>query len=76
MKTKTEVKEMKPISYYTFETAKITILWHGKIQPVGRFKSATEALRFVEVIAAWSNTASEYQLNCDGEIINVSDYIK
>lgn len=37
----------KPLSYYSYETMQIIITWCGKVQPVGRFKSATEANTFI-----------------------------
>ena len=35
----------KPLSWYKYETAKITIEWKGIIQAVGRFKTAEEAMQ-------------------------------
>lgn len=37
----------KPLSYYKYETPKVTIAWMGKVQPLGRFKSAEEAMEVI-----------------------------
>jgi antirestriction protein len=38
----------KPLSYYKYETPKVKIAWKGKIQPLGMFKSAEEAMMVIE----------------------------
>jgi len=38
---------MKSIEYYQYSTARIHITWNGHIQPVGRFKTATAANKWI-----------------------------
>ncbi len=38
----------KPLSYYKYETPKVKIAWKGKIQPLGMFKSAEEAMEVIK----------------------------
>jgi len=44
MKTETTV----PSSYFSYETPKISILWNGKKQPLGMFKTLDEAVKVIE----------------------------
>jgi hypothetical protein len=44
MKTEQKV----PLSYFTYETPCISILWNGKKQPLGMFKTLDEAIQVVE----------------------------
>ena len=39
---------MKKLSFYTFETKRVSILWNGITQPFGNFYSATAAKEFIE----------------------------
>jgi hypothetical protein len=69
----TETK--KPLSYYHWETKKVSILWHGKVQPLGMFFSAEDAMKEILKQSAMYGNAKEYQINANGEILNVIDYI-
>ena len=37
----------RPLSYYTYSSARVHITWNGHVQPVGYFKSATAANRWI-----------------------------
>lgn len=75
MKKKQELPVLKPITYYQWETKKVSILWHGITQPYSRFYTALEALTEVKKIVSCFGNIEAYKLNCDGEILNCKDYI-
>jgi len=66
---------MKPLTYYVYETPKITISWRGKTQPYGRFKSAEDALIFIKNISQTNAELSEYSIVTPDAILKVSDYM-
>jgi hypothetical protein len=66
---------MKPLTYYVYETPKITINWRGKTQPYGRFKSAEDALIFIKNISQTNAELSEYSIVTPDAILKVSDYM-
>ena len=66
------MKTNKPLSYYVYEMPKVTILWNGILQPIGMFKSAEIAANELKRIGAH---LPDYSLNCDGTILNLSEYL-
>ena len=67
-------KGMKPLSYYKYENASITIIWKGKTQPYGRFNSAEDALDVIKDISKTKSEENEYQIRTPNGLLNVSDY--
>ena len=65
----------RPLSFYRWETAKVTILWHNKVQQLGFFKSAEDALKVILKQSAMYGDTKDYQINANGEILNAIDYV-
>ena len=59
---------MKTLDFYQYETKRVCILWHNKVQPLGMFKSAKEAINH---LTNSFGTTKDYSLNCDGTIIKL-----
>jgi hypothetical protein len=68
----------KPLSWYKYETPRILVLWYGRPQPFGRFKSALEALRFIEekMLPQYPNTLYQYSLQTPDGIIPLGNDAK
>jgi hypothetical protein len=71
---KEENESNKELSYYVYETPKISIMWNGKTQPMGRFKSALEALDVIKkVMSAGSGVPNNnWQLQTPDGVIDIS----
>jgi len=65
----------KPKEYYTYETPKIAILWNGKTQPVGLFKSLSDALHMVEILEQNRNF-DLWQIRTPEHTFHVREFIK
>lgn len=57
-----------PLSYYSYETAKVKILWRGKLQPLGIYKTAKEAVSKLEKIETSKNLLNYSIATPDGNI--------
>ena len=63
---------MKNLEIYSYETAKITILWNGIPQPLGLFKTAISAKELIEKNHFGAPAElNKYQLQTPSGIINV-----
>ena len=61
----------KPLSYYTYGTPQVTILWQGKPQPFGRFKSAQEAYEVIQEQSSMYGNMSDYEIKTPDKIIKL-----
>lgn len=64
---------VKPISYYKYETPKVTIYWKGKLQPLGIFKSAEDAFKVIKKQSALYNDISDYEIRTPDKILKFND---
>lgn len=66
----------KPLSYFTYETPMVTILWNGKAQPLGRFKSAQEALDEIRKVSGGIESEMlRYSIKTPDDVIPVKDVL-
>jgi hypothetical protein len=63
----------KPMSYYKYETPKVTIYWKGKPQPLGRFKSAEEAYEVIKKQSDRYGDIKDYEIHTPDKIIKLAD---
>ena len=66
---------IKPLSYYEYETAKIFICWYGHIQPIGHFKSANEAMLKVKEMINTGQPVEAFTIHTPDAILCASNYI-
>jgi hypothetical protein len=60
------------LSYYTYSTPVVTIIWKGKPQPLGRFKSAEEAYKEIQKQSSMYGNMSEYEIKTPDKTIKLS----
>ena len=63
----------KPISYYKYETPKVTIYWKGKLQPLGMFKSAEEAYEVIKKLSDRYGDIKDYEIHTPDKRIKLAD---
>ena len=63
-----------PISWYKYETAQVKILWKGKVQPMGFFTSAEEALKVISQHCQTESQLKEYSIYTPNGILNRSNF--
>ena len=54
--------EEKPLSYYKYSTKKVMVAWLGKIQPMGMFYSAEEAMQEIKKQAQTEEELKQYSI--------------
>jgi hypothetical protein len=64
-----------PKEYYVYETPKIAILWNGKRQPVGLFKSIVDALSIVEKMEQTRNF-EKWEIETPDNTFRVTELLK
>lgn len=64
----------KPMSYYKYETPKVSIYWNGKKQPLGMFKSAEEAYEVVKEQSSMYGNMNEYEIHTPDKVIKLSSF--
>jgi hypothetical protein len=65
-------KEKRPLSWYEYETARITVLWNGHTQPLGFFKSAIDAKKAVDKLkSTLSVQTGKWELRTPNGIIPI-----
>lgn len=67
---------VKPLSYYKYETPKITISWKGKAQPYGRFKTAEEAFKKIKEVAQTEKERAEFSIVTPDVVLKYSEVEK
>ena len=63
----------KPLSYYKYETKKVRIAWKGKMQPVGMFYSAEEAMKKIKSMASSESEQKEYSIVTPDKTIHLGE---
>jgi hypothetical protein len=63
----------KPLSYYKYETKKVKVAWRGKIQPVGMFYSAEEAMKKIKSMASTESEQKEYSIVTPDKTIHLGE---
>ena len=63
----------KPMSYYRYETPKVTIYWKGKLQPLGKFKSAEEAYEVIKKQSNMYGGIENYEIHTPDKIIKMEE---
>jgi hypothetical protein len=59
------------LSYYSYETPKVSLIWNGKPQP-GRYKSALEAMDVIkDTMASGSGSKNFWQIRTPETVIDV-----
>lgn len=61
--------EVKPLSYYKYETPRIFILWKGHIQPSGRYKTAEDANEQINRMIQAKAEIEDYQIQTPNGIL-------
>lgn len=64
----------KPLNWYKYETAKITILWKGKKQTSWLFKTAEEALEIIYSITFTDAERKDFSINTPDGLINYEQF--
>ena len=72
LKLKKMKTQLQTLSYYIYSTPKVSVIWHNKVQPMGYFKSANEA---INALINQGAILKDYALNCDGTILKLSEYL-
>ena len=62
----------KPLSYYKYETPRITIYWKGKEQPLGRFKTAEDAFEVIKKQSAMNGDMDQYKIHTPDAILDLT----
>lgn len=60
-----------PLSWYKYETPKVTIQWKGRAQPMGRFKSAEEALQVIKSQVQSVTDLKDYKIVTPDGVLDV-----
>ena len=63
-----------PLSWYTYETNKVRILWRGMPQPIGIFNSAIDALNLIKIVCNNDKELKEYSIYTPDGILNHSHF--
>lgn len=58
--------DKKKIDWFQYETKKISILWHEKVQPFGYYNHLQHAIDFLCEIGL---NPVDFEFNCGGEMI-------
>ena len=69
-----QTETIKPLSWYKYDTAKITILWKGITQPIGRFKTAEEALNTINSLCLNNTEITQFSIDTPNGVINYEDF--
>ncbi len=59
----------KPLSYYVYETRKVSIFWRGIKQPLGMFFSASDAYEEIKKQCLFSGGMEHYSIHTPNDAI-------
>jgi len=69
-----QTETIKPLSWYKYEAPKITILWRGKTQPMGRYKTAEEAKQAIYGICQTEEQLKQFSIYTPDAVINYENF--
>ena len=69
-----QTENKKPLIFYQYETPKITILWKGNVQPMGRYKKAEDAKAAIYGICQTEEQIKEFSIYTPDSIINYENF--